>query len=301
VRVLVTGGAGYIGSTLVPLLLAAGHGVTVLDRSGPDAAGQGEEPELRRIAGDVRDRAAREAALEGTDLVVHLAAISGHPACEREPEEAWSVNVEGTRGLCRSAGRTPVVLASTGSVYGAVPGGLCTELTPPSPLSRYGRSKLEAEWIVLESPSGIVLRFATCYGLSPRMRLDLLVNQFVDVLVREGRIDVYEPEARRTFLHVFDAARAILLVAGAADRAAGRVWNVGDEAGNQTKREVLELIRAEIPGALVRYGAAGHDPDRRDYAVSYAAIRALGFTASVPLSQGVRELVAELSRRKPRA
>jgi nucleoside-diphosphate-sugar epimerase len=290
-RILVTGGAGYLGSVFVRLARSSGHEITVLDRSG--MAGGAAGSALRCVRGDIRDRSVLRSAVADTDAIVHLAAISGHPACDRDPGEARGVNVEGTRAVCEAAGSRPVVFASTGSVYGAVPGGLCTETSPAAPVSLYGVTKHEAEGFVRQA-EGVCLRFATCYGLSPRMRLDLLVNHFVDVLVREGRIEVYEADARRTFLHVSDAARAILHVLASPWRFAGGVYNAGDEAQNLTKREVLERIRAQMPGAIISYGSAGADLDCRDYAVSFALLRATGYRAVVSLDDGIRELVEGL-------
>jgi len=291
VRILVTGGAGYIGSALLALAHRQGHVVTALDRAEPLPAAA-MPPGTRFVRADVRQRDLLRQAMAGVDAVVHLAALSGRPACDADPREAMSVNVEGTRAVCEAAEGRLLVLASTGSVYGAVPDGLCTEQTPARPLSLYGRTKLEAEKLAAGTRRGVCLRLATCYGLSPRMRLDLLVNHFVDTLLRRGRITVYEPEVRRSFLHVSDAARAILHVLGSPPGTfEGGTFNTGDEAQNASKRRVLEIICAELPGAVVEYRCEGTDPARRDYAVSYSLIRNTGFRATVGMGDGIRQLI----------
>ncbi len=296
-KVLVTGGAGYIGSTLVPLLLAAGHSVTVLDSLPAGIApllACFRDGRFSLVRGDIRDeRAVREAAA-GADAIAHLAALSGAPACERDPQGAVEVNERGSRIVARVAGRRPLVYASTGSCYGAVPGGRCDETTTVQPETRYGVTKLAGERAAMDAPAGIALRFATAYGVSPRMRLDLLVNHFVRVLLAHGEISVFEPHARRTFIHVADAARALLFSLENAARMAGQTYNAGSEEQNLTKGEVLDIVRARVPGAVVRADPAGEDPDRRDYTVSYRKIREAGFRATVSLEEGVEELVRAL-------
>ena len=296
-KVLVTGGAGYIGSTLVPLLLSRGHSVTVLDTLEPGIApllACFRDRRFSLIRADVRDERAVRDAAAGVDAIAHLAAVSGAPACDRDPERAIEVNDRGARIVASAAGRRPIVYASTGSCYGAVPGGRCDETTEPRPASRYGATKLAGERHVLGMAAGVVLRFATAYGVSPRMRVDLLVNHFVRVLLARGEISVYEPQARRTFIHVADAARALFFTLENAGQMAGEVYNAGSDEQNRTKGEVLGIIQARIPGSVVRVDPTGADPDRRDYAVSYGKIRAAGFQTTVSLEEGVDELVRAL-------
>ncbi len=296
-KVLVTGGAGYIGSTLVPLILAHGHAVTVFDTLDPGTApllACFRDRRFSLIRSDIRDERAVQDAAADVDAIVHLAAISGAPACDRDPELATEVNDRGTYIVARSAGRRPIVYASTGSCYGAVPGGRCDETTRPRPESRYGTTKLAGEQHVLSMSGGIVLRFATAYGVSPRMRVDLLVNHFVRVLLARGEIALFEPHARRTFIHVADAARALLFSLENAVRMAGKVFNAGSDEQNRTKGEVLGIIQARIPGSVVRVDPTGADPDRRDYEVSYGRIHEEGFQTTVSLEEGVDELVHAL-------
>jgi nucleoside-diphosphate-sugar epimerase len=293
-NVLITGGAGYVGAVVTGAFLDAGHRVTVLDSlagGGQGLLGYASRPGFRFRRGDVRDPGAVREALAGQDAVVHLAAVVGFGACKADPQRAVSVNVEGTRVLLAARQRGQLVLyASTGSVYGAVPGGLCDEAVDPAPLSLYGRTKLEAEGLVLGEPDGLAFRFATAFGASPRMRLDLLVNGFVYDARRRGYVVVYDRDARRTFVHVRDMAGAFLFGLERFGELAGRAYNAGSERLNLTKDEVARQIRERQPYFLT-YGPVGTDEDRRDYAVSYARLRALGFDPTVDLGTGIDELL----------
>jgi nucleoside-diphosphate-sugar epimerase len=297
-KIFVTGGAGYLGTTLVPRLLEAGHEVCVFD-----CLKHGIEPLLpcfrnrnfAMVRGDIRDRALLEQSARDCDGFIHLAAISGYPACARSPEEATGVNVEGSRNVAVVAGRRrPVVFASTSSCYGSATTSLCTEDEPLRPVSLYGESKAEAESILLGECGAVVYRLATVYGVSPRMRLDLLVNDFVNRALHEGRLDVYERHARRSFVHVADVGRAFLMAIEESAAMKGRVFNVGDESQNVTKWELCQLIARAIPTVKLVSSETGKDLDRRDYAVSCARIKALGFQTSVSLEEGILELTRAL-------
>jgi len=297
-NVLVTGGAGYIGTTLVPMLLEQGHRVAVFDSLrygiGPILPlFRHEGFSFRR--GDIRDRAALAEFARGADALVHLAAIVGYPACDKAPDEARTTNVDGTRNVAAVAGRgRTVVFASTASCYGAVSDELCTEDTPLRPLSLYGTSKAEAEAIMLGECDAVVYRLATAYGLSPRLRLDLLINDFVHRALHEHKLSVYEGHARRSFLHVADIARAVILALENPSAMRQRVFNVGDESQNCTKLEVCRLIQNLLPQVQVEIRTDGTDPDHRDYAVSYARISALGFHSAVSMEEGIRQLAGAL-------
>jgi nucleoside-diphosphate-sugar epimerase len=297
VRVLITGGAGYVGAAVTAELLNAGHHVTVLDSL--EGGGQGlltaaASPAFRLVHGDVRDGSTVQAALQGQDAIVHLAAIVGFLACRRDPDRAESVNVQGTLTLLRHRARGQLVLfASTGSVYGAVAEQLCHEALEPRPLSVYGRTKLEAERLVLDAGHSTAFRFATAFGLSPRMRADLLINGFVRDAHRNGYVVIYDKDARRTFIHVRDMARAFLFALERFGHAAdmdGRVFNAGSETLNVTKEEIAQRLCRRMP-FQVFYGPVGTDEDRRDYAVSYARLTALGYRTTVSLDEGLDELV----------
>ncbi|MAG36550.1 MAG: epimerase [Dehalococcoidia bacterium] len=293
-NVLITGGAGYVGAVVTGAFLEAGHTVTVLDRL--DDGGQGllgyvPNPRFGFLAGDVRDERAANDAVRGQDVILHLAAIVGFGQCNADPEHAGSVNVGGTQALL--AARDPgqlVLYASTGSVYGAVPEGLCHEELEPTPLSRYGRTKRAAERLIVESGNATAFRFATAFGMSPSMRIDLLVNGFVYSAKRRGYLVVYDKDARRTFVHVRDMARAFLFALDHSTAMDGQVYNAGSENLNHTKEEIARLILDRHPYFLT-YGPVGADEDQRDYAVSYEKLGALGFQTEVSLEEGIDELL----------
>ncbi|MEV5600305.1 NAD-dependent epimerase/dehydratase family protein [Streptomyces sp. NPDC057249] len=293
-HILVTGGAGYVGSALVPVLLDQGHQVRVLDEL--HVGGQGLLPCVPRpgfefVHGDACDATVLASALEGVDAIVHLAAVVGYPACLREPERAVNTNVNGTKLLLDL--RRPdqrLVFASTGSVYGAIPSEMCTETTPTAPLSLYGSTKLEGEELVLGAGNCVVYRYATAFGVSPRMRFDLLPNDFVQQAVHGGGITVYEGGFRRTFIHVHDMALSIAFALDSWKAMADEVFNVGHESMNCTKAELARRIQRMVPYDL-RFEEFGKDADQRDYGVSYEKIRSLGFTTRHTLDSGLAELV----------
>ena len=293
-RILATGGAGYVGSTLVPLLLDAGHRVRVYDslRFG----GHGLLPccqnrHFELIKGDVTDPAGVKTALDGMDAVVHLAAIVGYPACKKEPQVAQATNVEGTRILL--AERKPdqkVIYASTGSIYGSIPDYICNEDTPRAPITLYGETKAAAEEMVLEAGNSLAYRYATAFGVSNRMRLDLMPNDFTYQAVKNRNLIVYEGGFKRTFVHVRDMARSILFGLERWDTVKDDVYNVGHESMNFTKEDVARKILEHV-NYYLHFAEVGTDADQRNYEVSYEKIRAKGFETTVDLDRGIAELV----------
>jgi len=295
-KVLITGGAGYIGSLLTPLLLQNGYRVRVLDSlmyGGESLLPHFRNPQFDFIRGDIRDPATVAQAVEGCDAVIHLAAIVGFPACRKHPDLAQTVNVDGTRVVGRAAEKRLVLLGSTGSNYGALVDEVCTEETPLNPLSLYGKTKTAAERYLLENNRTIAYRFATAFGVAPRLRLDLLVNDFVYKAVKERYLVVYESHFMRTFIHVYDIARSFLFALENAHRMTGQVYNVGTESMNFSKAEVCEKIRGKLE-LYLHYADVGEDADKRNYVVSYKKINSLGFATTISLEEGIDELVRAL-------
>ena len=301
-KILVTGAAGYIGSITVGVLLDAGHEVLAFDDLScgvPSLMGYGGRRRFGFVRGDVRDGATVRAALRTSDAIIHLAAIVGMPACDRDPVRARSVNVEAVRFLMRRlrSKEQRVIFPNTNSGYGMAPGVVCTEETPLAPLSIYARLKAEAEAIVLAEPNTVSLRLATVFGLSPRMRRDLLVNDFVWRALKERRIEVYEGAAMRNYAHVVDVAEAfkVLLHPDGQPWGLTGVFNFGNDKANLSKKDLAAKVAGhfELDGArsvevVEGYGA---DPDKRNYIVSSAKLAAAGIKAKYGLDLGIRELI----------
>jgi nucleoside-diphosphate-sugar epimerase len=246
-------------------------------------------PNLTVIHGDVRDRATIRNAMKSVHAVFHLAAIVGYPACAADPTLAESTNVGGTRLICDAISKDQAfVFASTGSTYGQCEA-ICTEETPINPLTLYGRTKRDAEKCVLDE-GGVALRFATVFGLSPRMRLDLLVNDFCYQAYHHKQIVVFEGHHRRTFLHSRDAAAVYPFSLDHYPQMRGQVFNVGSTDMNFTKLDVCRMIQAQQKFYL-HEASVGEDLDKRNYEVSYDKIGALGFKASVPIDEGISEVL----------
>lgn len=302
-NVLVTGGAGYIGSTLVPMLLEAGHGVRVLDRldyGGQSLLGAWSYPSFELACADIRDHSAVREAVRGMDAVVHLAAIVGDPACSRSPEAAQAVNAQSSRVLIeesRKAGVERFVFASTCSNYGrmADPLGYVDEAAELRPISLYAETKVEVEKMLLASGNAAgwcptPLRFATVFGVSPRMRFDLTVNEFTAEMLLKKHLVVFGEQFWRPYVHVRDAARAIHLVLKAdKERVAGKVFNVGSTDQNYQKKTLVDLIKPLAPDSTVEIVHKKEDP--RDYRVSFQLIKdTLGFDISRTVPEGIAEV-----------
>lgn len=295
-RVLVTGGGGYIGSVLVPTLLADGHEVTVLDNF---AYGQQTlldscaNAKFKIIRGDCRDERLLRDGLMGVDVVLPLAAIVGAPACDADPSGATTINLEAILTLMRL--RDPsqaVIFPCTNSGYGVgEKGTVCTEESPLHPISLYGRTKVEAESAILNSTSAMSLRLATVFGLSPRMRLDLLVNDFVFRAVTDGFIVVFEGHFKRNYIHIRDVARAFLFAIDNFGRLRGQPYNVGLSDANLSKLELCAAIKQRVPRFTYVEAQIGKDPDRRNYIVSNERIERAGFRPEHSLDWGIQELV----------
>ncbi len=295
-QILITGGAGYVGTSLIPLLLARGHKVRVFDLllwGGDPILPFFRNPDFSFVAGDIRDKEALRKVAADADVIVHLAAIVGYPACRKDPKLAETVNVDGTRNVIEVSRPDALILfGSTGSNYGAVEE-ICTEDTPLNPLSLYGQTKTLAETMLLDTGRAIAYRFATAFGVSPRLRLDLLVNDFTWRGLSQGYLVVYEKHFMRTFIHVHDMGRSFIFAIDNADRMRGHVFNIGSNSMNYSKEDICRLIQAQVQ-CYVHYAEVGEDADKRNYVVSYEKVNALGYDTTISVEQGVAELARAL-------
>jgi len=295
-RVLVTGGAGYVGSILCEHLLDSGYHVTVVDNL------KYQEQSLFHfcshahfdfVFGDVRNETLMQSLVRQVDVLIPLAAIVGAPACSRAPLEAQSVNLEAIQMLNRLRSRSQlVVFPTTNSGYGVSTGDTyCTEETPLAPISLYGDAKVKAEEELLSTPNVITLRLATVFGMSPRMRLDLLVNHFVYAAVTDGYLVMFEKDFKRNFLHIRDAADCFVHCIKNADNMEGRPYNVGLDSANISKEGLALKVKEYVPGFYIHCSEVGTDPDKRNYVVSNQRLREAGFEARRTLDDGIQELI----------
>lgn len=294
-RILITGGAGYLGSILTELFIRDWQRVTVLDtfRHGvASLSGFAGNKNLTIVRGDARDPSAIVNLLASHDIIIPLAAIVGAPACAAAKREAMTTNSDAVAMIVNEMSPDQRILfPNTNSGYGTTKGDeFCTEETPLNPISLYGTTKTQAEEFVLEHPNSVVFRFATLFGASPRMRLDLLVNEFVYRAVRDKSLCLFQPEARRNFLHVLDAARAFMHFAYLPFRQ--QVYNVGNSEININKRELCNVIKDIIPDFHVVEVPYAEDPDKRDYLVSNEKVEFTGFKPLVSLREGIKELIS---------
>ncbi len=250
--------------------------------------------DLDIVKGDVRDAPAIAKVLKDQDWILHLAAVVGYPACAADPHLSMTTNFDGTRNIVQAMGKGQrLIFASSGSTYGKVEG-VVTEETPIAPLTLYGKSKRDGEILIQDSDQDyVILRFATVFGSSPRMRLDLLINDFVYQALHNRQIVLFEGHFRRTFLHSSDAAAVYPFTMANFDKMRGKVYNVGDESMNYTKRDVALKIK-EYVDYYLHEAQIGVDPDERDYQVDYNRLRSMGFKAKIGLDDGIRELVKVL-------
>jgi nucleoside-diphosphate-sugar epimerase len=296
VNVLVTGGAGYIGSILLRRFLERGYDVTVLDTF---AGGGTELAECCRfetfhpLRGDARDERLVKPLLAKADAVIPLAAIVGAPACARDAVGAVSINRDAVLMILRLLGRgQKLVFPTTNSGYGVgEKGKLCTEETPLRPVSLYGGTKVEAERAVLDRGNGVTLRLATVFGMSPRMRIDLLVNDFTYRAVTDATAVIFEGHFKRNYIHIRDVAKAFLHALDNYDAMNNQPYNVGLSDANLSKLELCERIKRQLPKFVYLEAPVGEDPDKRDYIVSNAKIEAAGFRPDWSLDAGIAELI----------
>lgn len=295
-KILITGGAGYLGSVLTPTLLASGHDVTVLDNfyfnqnSLLDCC---QYEKFQVVRGDCRNEALVKPLVARADLIMPLAALVGVPLCNTDAIATQTTNQEAVEMLCRLAGRQQwLIMPVTNSGYGVgEKGKFCTEDSPLRPLSTYGVTKVRAEEAVLARENSISFRLATVFGMSPRMRTDLLVNDFVYRAVHDRAVVVFEGHFKRNYIHIRDVARTFLHGIAHFDQMKGKPFNVGLDDANLSKLELCAVIQKHLPKFVFVEAPIGEDPDKRDYIVSNARIAATGFKPEWSLDRGIVELV----------
>jgi nucleoside-diphosphate-sugar epimerase len=295
-NVLVTGGAGYIGSVLVPRLLELGYHVTVLDNFMYKQASLAESirnPNLNLVFGDVRDSSLMEKCVKSADVVIPLAAIVGAPACDLDPVAAESVNKDSVINLFSKLSKDQrIIMPTTNSAYGSGDkDNFCDEESPLNPLSRYARDKVEVEKELFNLENYTSFRLATVFGLSNRMRLDLLVNNFVYRASSDGFIVIFEGHFKRNYIHVLDVVKAFELAITKPSDFNRQVFNVGLSEANISKLELCAEIQKLVPSFVFTESQLGKDPDQRNYIVSNNKIEAVGFTPRISLEMGLVELI----------
>jgi len=294
-KVLITGGAGYLGSVITETLLEGWREVTVLDNmmyNQTSLINFSHYDNFKFINGDVRDKELLKELVLQNDIIIPLAAIVGFPACERDKELATQINYEHVKFVCDIAkeNNKKVVYPNTNSGYGIGENGECTEDSPLNPISHYGKTKVEAEKEVL-GIGGISLRLATVFGTSPRMRMDLLVNEFVYKALTDKSIVLFEKKFVRNFIHIRDVALVFRKMINQYEQWSGMVFNVGLSEANLTKEQLCEAIKEQVPSFEIFYNDNYEDPDKRDYIVSNALLESCGWRPRYTLEKGIEELI----------
>lgn len=294
-KICVTGGAGYIGSILVSALLDKGYKVIVLENfmyHQNSLLNECWRDTLEIVRGDCRDEETLRPLVAEADVIIPLAAIVGMPACETDKTAAVTTNLHAVSLLCSLASKSQRILfPTTNSGYGIGGEKACTEESPLNPVSVYGVTKVQAEKIVLDRENSIAFRLATVFGVSARMRTDLLLNDFVHRAVMDGFVALFEGHFRRNYIHVRDVARVFIYGIENFETMRGKPYNVGLEDANLTKRELCERIKRHVPGFYFYEAALREDIDKRDYLVSNNRILATGWRPKYSLDDGIKELI----------
>lgn len=305
-KILITGGAGYLGSVITGKMLERGYSVTVLDKlifNQTSLLQYTSNPNFKFIHGDVRNEKLLERLCLDSDVIIPLAAIVGFPACASEPELAREINftqifniVKYTKGLGKK-----ILYPNTNSGYGIGVGQTeCTEESPLNPISVYGSTKCEAENFLKSNTDAIMFRLATVFGVSPRMRTDLLVNDFTYKAITDKYIVVFEKNFKRNFIHIQDVADVFLFMLENYDKHKGEIFNVGLSTANLSKQELLEKIQQHVKNFAVSYNDYYEDPDKRDYIVSNVKIESTGWSPKWDIDMGIDELIMAYQMIVPR-
>jgi nucleoside-diphosphate-sugar epimerase len=295
-KILVTGGAGYLGSIMVPDLLEAGHEVTVLDSFMYKQASLSHvcfHPKFHVAKGDIRVEETVKPLLARADVVIPLAALVGAPICNADPVGATTTNHDAILMMLRNVSKSQMVLMpTTNSAYGSgEKDNYCTEESPLKPISRYAIEKVEIEKHLMQHPNAISFRLATVFGMSPRMRIDLLVNDFTYRAVYDRFVVLFESSFKRNYIHVRDVSRVFQHGIANIDRMRGQIYNVGLSDANVSKKELCEAIRRQLPDFTFIDAPVGKDPDQRNYIVSNDKIEATGWKPKFSLDAGIAELI----------
>jgi len=294
-KILITGGAGYLGSVIVEKLLNVGYDVTVLDKllfNQTSLLQYTAYPRFKFIYGDVRNEKLLENLCKEADIIIPLAAIVGFPACASDPKLAKEINFNQIFNIVRFGKGKKILYPNTNSGYGIGEGQTeCTEESPLNPISVYGQTKCDAENFLKTSTDAIIFRLATVFGVSPRMRTDLLVNDFTYKAITDKYIVVFEKTFKRNFIHVEDVASVFLFMINHYKEYRGEVFNIGLSKANLSKQELLEKIQEHVKDFAVVYDDYYEDPDKRNYIVSNEKIEATGWTPQWDLDRGIKQLI----------
>jgi nucleoside-diphosphate-sugar epimerase len=295
-KILVTGGAGYLGSILIPTLLNEGHEVEVIDNFMFNQASLMDvcvNPKFSVVRGDVRDRELMKKLIKDKDVIIPLAALVGAPLCERDKIGTETTNYEAIKMLCEITSKNQkIIYPTTNSGYGTTTGEIyCTEETPLNPISLYGQTKTQAEKAILDRGESITFRLATVFGASPKMRIDLLVNDFVYKAINDRSLVIFEGHFKRNYIHIRDVARAFLHAINNFETMKNEPYNVGLSSANLSKFELAQKIKEYIPNLTIIEAQIGEDPDKRNYIVSNDKIEKTGFKPKHLLDYGIKELI----------
>ena len=296
-KILVWGGAGFIGSILVGKLLEKNYEVIVADnlfKGGDSLLQYINNKNFNFKKADIsKEEDVKKIHQEKYDGIILLSGIVGLPACNKNPTLAKAVNEDGWFNVAKNKGDTKIVAASTGSIYGIVKNRLCTEETPANPQSIYGITKYNGEKIILETPNSVTLRFATCAGVSPNMRLNLLPNYMTNEAITNKFLSVFEADNMRTFIDIRDFADALIYAFENMENLKYKIYNVGTEKNNWTKRQLAEYIKDKT-GCFVAYAETYKDEDVRDYACDYTRMREAGFKINYSIPDMIEDLIKSI-------